>query len=227
MRILPIVIAVSSLAVLVVACSSSDSAEVPDATDSGGGSSGSSGTSGSSGSSGTSGSSGDPDAATPDAANPDASVPFKLTSSAFAQGTKIPADNTCTGTNVSPAFTWTAGPAATKSYAMVLRDNTNMLIHSVIYDIPATVLALPANVEKKYAPAAPAGSHTTKPGFGAGFGYAGPCPPEEHTYEFTLYALDVATLPGADMNTGTIAGNALIQTHMIASAKLSGTYKKP
>jgi hypothetical protein len=84
-------------------------------------------------------------------------------------------------------------------------------------------------VEQKYAPAVPAGSHTTKPGFGGGFGYAGPCPPAptEHTYEFTLYALDVAALPGADQNTGTIEGNALIQTHMLATAKLSGTYKKP
>ena len=229
MRFLSVLVAASSLAVLVVACSSSDSASIPDGGDSGNasGSSGSSGSSGASGSSGTSGSSGDPDASTPDGSSPDASAGFNLTSSAFAQGGKIPAANTCTGTNVSPAFAWTAGPAATKSYAMVLEDKSNMLIHSVIYDIPAAVLALPADVEKKYAPAAPAGSHTTKPGFGGGFGYAGPCPPEQHTYEFTLYALDVATLPTADMTTGTIAGNALIQAHMLATAKLSGTYQKP
>ena len=70
------------------------------------------------GSSGSSGSSGDPDAVTdPDGAtNPDAAAPFKLSSVAFAQGGKIPA-------------------ATTKSYAMVLKDNTNMLIHSVIHAV--------------------------------------------------------------------------------------------
>ena len=162
-----------------------------------------------------------------DSSKQDAAAPFVLTSTAFAEGGSIPAINTCTVTNESPPLTWTAGPAATKSYAVILLDTNNQLIHSIIYDIPPAVTSLPAGVQKVYAPGTPAGAHQTKPGFGAGFGYAGPCPPEEHIYSFTVYALDVATLPGADMTTTTLQGDPLIKAHSLGSAKLSGKYKKP
>jgi phosphatidylethanolamine-binding protein (PEBP) family uncharacterized protein len=32
-------------------------------------------------------------------------------------------------------------------------------------------------------------------------GYNGPCPPSAHTYQFKVYALSTATLPGGTMST--------------------------
>lgn len=120
------------------------------------------------------------------------------------------------------------------SYAIVFTDLTNTGIHSVIYDIPSNVLSLAAGVDKAYAPAVPAGAHQTPPGFNAGgFGYLGPCPPkpggvaEEHVYEFELYAVNVAALPGATMTTTTTAARTLIQANSLGSTKLTAKYKQP
>ena len=217
---------------LIVACSSSDdtSSPTPDAPDSGSSGS-SSGTSGSSGSSGTSG--GPTDAATDSADAADANVAFKITSTAFTDGGSIPDANTCTGVNTSPPFAWEGAPPGTKSFALVLHDNDvsppTGYNHSVIYDIASTTTSLPPNVEKAYQPAAPAGSRATHP-FTANsgvYGYSGPCPPALHTYEFQLYALDVATLtdlgPASNANDGVTA----VKAHVIAMTKLTGKYKKP
>ena len=48
----------------------------------------------------------------------------KMTIAGFADGGKIPAANTCAaGQGVpSPAISWTAGPAGTMSYALILHD---------------------------------------------------------------------------------------------------------
>ena len=114
---------------------------------------------------------------------------------------------------------------------MVLTDTTNKGVHSVIYDIAPTNTALAAGIQKAYTPAAPAGSHQTKPGFDApGFGYLGPCPPkpDEHVYEFAIYALSVASLPGVNMNTAPAAAVTIIKANAdpFGSAMLTGKYKQ-
>ena len=159
----------------------------------------------------------------------EAGVRFALTSAAFVEATSIPHLYACApgGTNVSPPLAWTAGPAGAMSYAIVFTDLSNQLVHSVIYDIGANVRSLPTGVEKVYSPPVPAGAHQTAPGFGGGFGYAGPCPPTEHTYQFTLYALDVAALPGASLTTKAATAESMIKTHSLADAKLTGKYQKP
>ena len=59
------------------------------------------------------------------------------------------------------------------------------------------------------------------------FGYDGPCPPwndeRVHHYVFTLYALDVATLPLGLAFSGTDARKA-IAGHILAQAALTGVY---
>lgn len=206
----------------VVACSSSSS-NVP-APESDGGSSGttpdasSDSSSSPDSASSTGGSDGGGDAA--DAAP----QPYVLTSTALAEAAKFDPANTCNGVDTSPPFTWTAGPAGTMSYAMVLTDKSNSLLHWVIYDIPAATTSLPANVEKAYQPANVAGAKQPL-SFNAGVrGYLGPCPPMEHTYEFALYALDVAALPGASMATTREEAVTIIQAHDLAVAKLTGKY---
>ncbi len=59
------------------------------------------------------------------------------------------------------------------------------------------------------------------------YGYDGPCPPWNdalpHRYVFTLYALDVPTLPLGDRFTGAEA-LAAMQGHILAQASVTGRY---
>jgi Raf kinase inhibitor-like YbhB/YbcL family protein len=149
---------------------------------------------------------------------------FKLTSPMLVEGASFNAANTCTGVNTSPQLTWTAGPAGTMSYAVVLTDKSNALIHWVIYDIPSTATGLPENVQKAYMPTNVTGAKQTTSYQATTRGYLGPCPPVLHTYEFVVYALSVATLPGVDMNSGRVLAEMQIKANDLAMASLSGTY---
>ena len=151
---------------------------------------------------------------------------FALTSPMLTAGAMFDAANTCNGPNTSPQLVWTAGPAGTMSYAVVLTDKSNNLVHWVIYDIPASATGLPANVEKAYLPNNVTGAKQTL-SYQAVRGYLGPCPPVLHTYEFVVYALDIATLPGATMATTRAQATPIILAHDLASAALSGTYMQP
>jgi Raf kinase inhibitor-like YbhB/YbcL family protein len=131
--------------------------------------------------------------------------------------------NACAGANTSPQLVWTGNAMNAMSFAVVLTDKSNNLIHWVIYDIPGTATGLPANVEKVYAPTNVAGAHQTL-SYQNVRGYLGPCPGTMHTYEFAVYALSVATLPGATMTTTRAQAMPLIMQNMVASDTLTGTY---
>ncbi|MFT3694372.1 MAG: YbhB/YbcL family Raf kinase inhibitor-like protein [Kofleriaceae bacterium] len=154
---------------------------------------------------------------------------FALTSSMLTNSGTFSAVNTCDGANTSPAFAWTSPPVGTMSYALVLTDTTITLTHAVTYDIPMTATALPAALAKVYAPADPAGTHQA-PSISNTPGYSGPCPPQgqaAHVYEFALYALDVATLPGTDMTSTRAQLTPLITQHMIDKVTLTASYARP
>jgi Raf kinase inhibitor-like YbhB/YbcL family protein len=210
----------------VVACSSSDSA-TDSASGADGGAKGADATTLEDSAAPQPGTDAATDATTGDATPDSPFTAFTLTSTVLAEGASFPQKNTCTGDNESPPLAWAGSPTGAMSFAVVLEDESITTIHSVIYDIPASATSLPAAVQKAYAPNPPAGAHQTKPGFGGGFGYLGPCPPVEHSYAFTIYALDVAALPGATMTTTTVEAAAIIQTHTIVSARLTGKYAQP
>lgn len=153
---------------------------------------------------------------------------FTLLSPSFVEGGTIPGVHTCTATNTSPELTWVNAPAATASFALIMTDLDRGLIHWVIYDIPASATSLPADVDKVYAPLDVAGAHQTE-NFSQTRGYVGPCPPqpEQHTYQFALYPLDVATLPGATMNTTSVQAIQTINQHRIDRAALMAKYQQP
>ncbi len=79
----------------------------------------------------------------PFADGPTSPMNMTLTIAALAGGT-FPDANTCAGVNTSPAMSWTAGPAGTLSYAVVLTDTFQNAAHWVIWDIPSTVTSLAA-----------------------------------------------------------------------------------
>ncbi|MCA9585865.1 MAG: YbhB/YbcL family Raf kinase inhibitor-like protein [Myxococcales bacterium] len=165
-----------------------------------------------------------------DASADAAAGPMTLTSPEFTEGGAFPKASTCDGADTSPALTWTPGPAGTKSYAIAFNDVTISYLHGVMYDIPATTTALPANVEKAYAPSNAPGAKQTKSFRSTVTGYAGPCAraPSTHTYEFILYALSVETLAGATEQSTRDQVFDLIDKKpiVLATTRLTGTYTR-
>src|SRR3989304_2756237 len=124
---------------------------------------------------------------------------IQLTSSAFTDGSPIPARHTCDGPDVSPMLKWSGAPAGTKSFALICDDPdapAGTWVHWVIYGIPPDTTDLPEGVPPDET--LPDGSRQGKNDFGR-IGYGGPCPPpgKPHRYYFKIYALDTAPKPGA------------------------------
>lgn len=144
---------------------------------------------------------------------------FAITSTAFNQGDMIPEVYECQnggGENISPPLAWTAGPPGTMSYAIVMRDTSINFTHWVIWDIPVTAMALPEDVGGGFMVADPAGAKQVDP-------YFGPCSPNSvNTYEWRLYAIDVATIPGLDQSSNNNEAAAAIVDASIAETAISG-----
>jgi Raf kinase inhibitor-like YbhB/YbcL family protein len=161
--------------------------------------------------------------------------PFALKSSAFKEGEEIPLMYKCAevppaGQNISPPLSWGPGPTGTKSYAIVMMHLPTPE-HWVIWDIPAGVTSLAANVEHQAMPAVPAGSKQSLAdldGF-KGSGYLGPCPQavnSRQSYRFTLYALDVETVPGLSATSSPTQAATAVKAHLVAGSQgvsLTGT----
>jgi Raf kinase inhibitor-like YbhB/YbcL family protein len=134
------------------------------------------------------------------------------------------------GQNISPPLSWGPGPAGTKSYAIVMA-HVPTPEHWTIWDIPASVTSLAENVEHAAQPAVPAGSKQSLAdldGF-KGSGYLGPCPQavnSRQSYVFTLYALDVETVPGLSATSSPTQAATAVKAHLVAGSKgvtLTGT----
>lgn len=157
---------------------------------------------------------------------------FALTSTAFPPGGTIPKVHECTSgdndpekKNESPPLAWSGAPAEAQSFAVVMRDLDNRdLIHWVIYDIPVAVTSLPQNVEHVYQPSVPAGARQVYyRGSASLFGYQGPCSPRTvNTYEFTVYALNRATLSELNSSSSTRTAAGVITSASLGSTTLSG-----
>jgi Raf kinase inhibitor-like YbhB/YbcL family protein len=141
---------------------------------------------------------------------------IKLTSS-FQPGAVVPANNTCSGKNVSPPLAWSGVPAATKSLALLVEDPDapgGTFVHWTAYDIDPKTTQFGED-------AVPPGTKEGENSFGDR-GYAGPCPPkgdQPHRYVFTLYALKSPLELGAgakpDEVRSAIKGRALAKGQLI------------
>jgi Raf kinase inhibitor-like YbhB/YbcL family protein len=103
----------------------------------------------------------------------------------WADGETIPDQFRCAGPEASPEISWSGVPADAQSLALVLVDeDAPDYIHWVVANIdPSTTGFLPGSVDPNAVQATnSAGS----------VGFAGPCPPEGETHEYslTVYALD-------------------------------------
>lgn len=165
-----------------------------------------------------------------------ATSPFTLTSSAFVKDAPIPhafsySGSGCLGQNVSPPLAWTAGPANTKSYALTVFDpdarNGVGWWHWVVFNIPPGVTKLAQGAGSGSGAYLPKGAVQGRNDF-QNVGWSGPCPPPgpPHHYVFTLYALDMDSVPGTSELTAGPTLVKLIQGHVLAKATLVGRFAR-
>jgi len=122
---------------------------------------------------------------------------FKISSTAYENGSVIPKTHACTtkgGNNLSPQLQWINAPAATNSFAVIMDDEISpcgtgdsACSHWNVVNIPL------AKTEFSQGESLSASmlENADK--------YYGPCPPSNHSYNITVYALD-SDMPILDAN---------------------------
>ena len=150
---------------------------------------------------------------------------MRLTSTAFADGERIPSRYTCDGENFSPPLSWSGAPRQTMSFVLLCDDPDaplGMWRHWAVYDIPPSRASLSASVP----PAHTAEDFKQAINDFRHPGYGGPCPPPSHgphRYYFRLLALSVAELPVRRHPTCKEV-EAEARKHTIAEAQLCGMF---
>lgn len=150
-----------------------------------------------------------------------------VTSPAFAMLGDIPFENTSYRGNVFPGLAWTRGPAATRSYAVIMQDGDALargapILHWTMVNIPATITQLEAGMS-----APPDGAQYGPNIRGPAHAYMGPHTPPgpKHRYHLQIFALD-APIP-SDSLTSYAGLIAAMKTHVLASGELIGLGQAP
>ena len=137
----------------------------------------------------------------------------------------------CTGSNVSPALSWSGAPSGSKSFAVTMYDpgapTGSGWWHWVAFNIPPATASLPKGAGDAKKKLMPKGAIQARNDYGA-LGYGGPCPPpgdKPHHYQITVFALDVDKLPNAKNDAGSAALVGFdLNSHTLAKATLTGLY---
>ena len=145
-----------------------------------------------------------------------------VTTPAFKDGEQIPFENTQYRTNTFPGLTWSKGPAATKSYVIIMQDNSLLLrgapiLHWTMFNIPANVTKLDKGMTSQ-----PAGA-TYGPNYkGKEQPYLGPRTPPgpKHHYHLQVFALD--TQAPAEASGSLQVLTEAMNGHVLASGELVG-----
>ncbi|WP_196778085.1 YbhB/YbcL family Raf kinase inhibitor-like protein [Lentzea aerocolonigenes] len=159
-----------------------------------------------------------------------APAPLALTSTAYKNNGNIPDKYSCAGdhgagNDISPPLAWTGGDVKAASYALVFIDTSNGGKHWAAWDIPAAAVGLPEGLKKGYDVVEPElkGAHQKAMGNASvSEQFFGPCPRSKHKYEFTLYAVKVAKLPGLNKNSKVADVEAAAKKAAVGQAKLAG-----
>ena len=145
-----------------------------------------------------------------------------VTSTAFKNGADIPFENTQYRGNTFPGLSWSAGPADTKSYAVILQDtdvsqNGTPLLHWTMFNIPANVTKLEAGLT-----APPEGARFGPNVRGANQAYMGPRTPAgpKHHYHFQVLALSMNATQDPAASFDSIM--ASIRNNVIAAGEVVG-----
>ena len=163
-------------------------------------------------------------AAGPELAQAQDAGALHVSSASFADGRNMPQRLTCDGPDVSPDIQWSAAPARTQSYAIVMDDpDAQGFTHWLAYNIPANThdLSEGASTPSKRLDVMGEGANS----FGHA-GYGGPCPPEgsAHHYVFQVYALDVNPNLPAGLSEEQLM--VAMQGHVLAKGQITGLYAR-
>lgn len=160
---------------------------------------------------------------------------FTLESEQIKNGSTLPESMVyqgfgCDGDNISPQLSWKNPPAGTKSYAITVYDpdapTGTGWWHWTVFNIPNEVNSLPTNASASE-DLLPANSVQGYTDFGSSE-YGGACPPvgdEPHRYIFTVYALDVESLPADESTTGAKL-TFLIKDRVLAQANITAKFDR-
>ena len=147
---------------------------------------------------------------------------LRVTSTAFAQGERIPQRYTCEGENVSPPLSWDNVPEQTASLAIICDDpdaGRTPWVHWVLYNLPrnSTSILAGAPKDEELQDGARQGLNTSRR-----TGYDGPCPPpgSPHRYFFHVYALDTMLDPARDMTKEKLLKE--MEGHLLAEGEVMG-----
>lgn len=146
-----------------------------------------------------------------------------VTSSAFEHEGAIPARFTCDGDDTSPPLEWSAGPAGTRSYALVMDDPDapgRTWVHWVAWNLAEPRLREGVPATDRLPDGACQGHNSWRRS-----GYGGPCPPSgSHRYFFHVHALDrVLDLPP---DTDAAGLRKAMEGHVLATGELMGRYAR-
>jgi Raf kinase inhibitor-like YbhB/YbcL family protein len=145
---------------------------------------------------------------------------LQVTSSAFSEGASIPRKYTCDGENVSPPLSWSAVPAGTESWVVIIEDPdapSGIWVHWVLYDLPSQTDSLQEGSQA----GGVEGRNTSRRE-----GYSGPCPPRgpAHRYFFKVFALDTVLHLKAGATKADV--EKAMAGHILAQGQLMGTYSR-
>ena len=152
---------------------------------------------------------------------------FSLSSASFDDGGEIPPKHAYSiggqpeRLNVSPQLSWANAPAATTSFLIIMEDlDVRNYAHWTAYNIPADKTSV---TEAGYRSKDP-----SQLGSRLGNKYEGPWPPPgvTHTYQITVFALDLPTTHFSEANFPVSKAEAgeKLGAHILASAFIKGTF---
>ena len=147
-----------------------------------------------------------------------------VTTPGWPDGGDIPLENTQYRGNAFPGLDWSAGPAGTKSYAVIMQDTDGVrngapILHWTLYDIPASVTKLDPGMPPT---ANPPGSYYGPNAKGDAQPYMGPRTPPgpKHHYHLQVFALDTTINPDPSVSYDGLTRQ--FQDHVLASGEVIG-----
>lgn len=142
--------------------------------------------------------------------------PLAVTSEDFTDGGGLASTFvSCQGDNLNPQLSWSEGPEGTASYAIVMTDPDARYQHWLHFDIPTDVTSVARGGSSDLA-----GIHGKNTHYD--LDYFGPCPPAQHHYVFTVYALDTLINPTETLTVFDFLRAS--EGHVLAQGSITGLY---
>lgn len=154
---------------------------------------------------------------------------MKITSTAFAEGERIPQEHTREGADRSPPLAVEDVPEAARTLALIVDDPdapNKTWVHWLIWGIPTDRPEIPEGLPRAGVVESLGGARQGHNDFGD-TGYGGPLPPRghgTHHYRFTAYALgrEIDLEVGADR----AALESAIEDCTLETCRLTGWYER-